>query len=243
MATDAGRAKKRKRPNRSAADRREQYDRAHARVAQTLVKGFLALNHRGCRRTKLGDALPLLLSTQPADHGAEDSKLYASTQPWQWQWWPQAYEPWPQGPWHPEQVPLEVPVPVQTSNAPQVAAPSRSDLGPAQEDLESNWSFSCTSFAPDGRFCRLTSLASSSSCEDTALGPKANSPPVSLHKTADAGDSRESGERQMRVLAPTGRSLYRVLDELSRERLQPHVHDAAAARQAQWGQQRRRRRK
>lgn len=160
-------AKKGKRPNRSAAARRDQYDRAHARVAQTLIKGFVALDHCGCRRTKLGNALLLLLSTQqPADHGAENSMLYAGSQPWQY--WPQAEAPWPQGPECcpvQEQVPL-VPVPVQANCTPSAAAPNRRALVLAEEDLESNWSFSCTSVAPDGSFRRLSSTDSH---EDTAV--------------------------------------------------------------------------
>ena len=152
-------ANSRKRQNRSAAGRREQYDRAHARVAQTLIKGFMALDHRGCKRTKLGDALLLLLSTQqPADHGADNSRLYADSQPWQWQWWPQPEAPWPQWPPPcPQQEQESLAEAVQANTSTPLAAAARS-LGPAAEDLESNWSFSCTSVAPDCRFCRMTSV-------------------------------------------------------------------------------------
>jgi len=178
-------AKKRKRPNRSAAERREQYDRAHAKVAQTLTKGLTALDHHGCRRTKLGDALLLLLSTQDAqaDHGAEDSSLYAASQPWwPWQWhWPQADVPWPEEPiWHPEQVPLEVPEHANSST-PLAAAHTRDALGPAAEDLETNWSFSCTSAAQDGWFSHRSST---SSHENSAVPtPTTQSPPAPLGKT------------------------------------------------------------
>jgi len=194
-------AKKRKRPNRSAAERREQYDRAHAKVAQTLIKGLMALEHRGCRRTKLGDALLLLLSTQQAqaDHGAEDPMLYAVSQPWPWQWqWPQADVPGPEGPtWHPEQVPLGVPVQANTSTPP-VAAPTRRALGPAAEYLESNWSFSCTSVAPDGRFSHRSST---SSHENTAAPtPAAHSSLAPLGKAAGVAD-REEAEATTTALA------------------------------------------
>ena len=189
-------AKKGKRPNRSAAARRDQYDRAHARVAQTLIKSFVALDHRGCRRTKLGNALLLLLSTQqPADHGAENSMLYAGSQPWEWQYWPQAEAPWPRGPeWCPvqEQVPL-VPVPVQANCTPSAAAPNRRALGPAEEDLESNWSFSCTSAAPDGRFRRLSSFDSH---EDSAV----TVPHRSLDSSGQVA-AAEAGDREAE--APT----------------------------------------
>jgi len=83
-----GKANFSKRPDRSARARREQYARAHARVAQTLVKGLMALNHRGCRRSKIGDALLRLLSE---DGESEDSLPATASQPWQWQW-PQAEE-------------------------------------------------------------------------------------------------------------------------------------------------------
>lgn len=145
----------RKRQNRSAAGRRQQYDRAHARVVQTLIKGFTALDHRGCRRTKLGDSLFLLLSAH-ADHGADHSMLYAdSHMPEEWQWWPQPEAPWPQWPqWPPpqqQQEPESLAEPFQANPSTSVSA-AWSPLGPADEDLESNWSFSCTSVAPDGRF-------------------------------------------------------------------------------------------
>ena len=169
MAFAAGGARKRKRPNRPAAQRREQYERAHAKVAQTLIKGLTALNHRGCQRTKLGDALLVLLSTkQQADHGEEDMPLYAASQPWPWQWqWPQAYVPWPDEPaWHTEQVPLEVPFSANSNSTPLAAAPTRA-LGPAAEDLESNWSFSCKAVAPDG----WPSHRSSTSSHENSAAP------------------------------------------------------------------------
>jgi len=179
----------RKRQNRSAAGRREQYDRAHARVAQTLIKGFMALDHRGCKRTKLGDALLLLLATQqPADHGADNSKLFADSQPWQWQWWQQPEAPWPQWPPPcPQQEQESLVESVQANTSTPVAAAARSPLGPAAEDLESNWSFSCTSVAPDGRFCRMTSVSSQ---EDTAAQEALRPPAPS--KVKEVGDSREA---------------------------------------------------
>ena len=128
---------RRRRPNRPATERREQYARAQARVTQTLVKSFMALNHRGCRRSKIGDVLLRLLA-EDSNGDEEDSRLSASasppwqwqwpqaeetfataSQPWQWQWhqaevhWPQPTWPWqPAQPevattWHTVQSPLE----------------------------------------------------------------------------------------------------------------------------------------
>jgi len=153
----------------------------------------MALDHRGCRRTKLGDVLLLLLSTQAAqaDHGAEDSSLYAASQPWPWQWhWPQADVPWPEEPiWHPGQVPLEVPAQANSST-PLAAAHTRGALGPAAEDLESNWSFSCTSVAPDGRFSHRSSASSHEN--SAAPTPATQSPPAPLGKTAEVRDREEA---------------------------------------------------
>ena len=51
-----------KRPNRSAAQRRAQQERANARVTQSLLRQFESLNHRGCTNGKLGAALQRALS-------------------------------------------------------------------------------------------------------------------------------------------------------------------------------------
>ena len=53
-----------KRPNRTARQRKEQYRRAHARDAQSLLRCFKCMEHRGCQRTLLGEALFVAL------HGA-----------------------------------------------------------------------------------------------------------------------------------------------------------------------------
>lgn len=55
-----------RRPNRSAASRRQQYARAHARVIQTLLRDFAALQHRGCQPTALGQALVTILDAKNA---------------------------------------------------------------------------------------------------------------------------------------------------------------------------------
>jgi len=74
------------------------------------MKDLLALDHRGCRRSKLGNALLRLLSED--SHGEkEDSNISAyASQPWQWQW-PQAADFWMQPMWqwqvHQTQSPLE----------------------------------------------------------------------------------------------------------------------------------------
>ena len=49
--------KKPRRPNRSAASRRQQYHRAQARCVQTLLKAMDSIHHRGCKRTHLGESL------------------------------------------------------------------------------------------------------------------------------------------------------------------------------------------
>ena len=46
-----------KRPDRTAASRREQYKRAEARCIQSIMRKFQALQHRGCQASKLGAAL------------------------------------------------------------------------------------------------------------------------------------------------------------------------------------------
>lgn len=53
-----------KRPNRTASQKKEQYRRAHARAAQSLMHCFKCMEHRGCQRTLLGEALFVAL------HGA-----------------------------------------------------------------------------------------------------------------------------------------------------------------------------
>ena len=50
-----------KRPNRPAAARRQQYERAHAKSVQVLLRSFQALRHRGCQPTRFGKALRALL--------------------------------------------------------------------------------------------------------------------------------------------------------------------------------------
>ena len=177
----------RQRPNRPAAQRRQQYDRAHARVAETLIKGLMSLNHRGCRRTKLGEALLHLLSSEAAqpEHGAEEPLLFAASQPWPWQWqWPQAEVPWPEQPaWHREQFLPEEPA------ASPLAATKAGDLGPAAEDPVSNWSNSC-SVAPDGRFGPLSS-SSSTDHENTAAPTPTPSPTL-----ANGGDTLGKAEEE-----------------------------------------------
>jgi len=54
---------KQRRPNRSAAARRAQYSRAHARVVQLLLREFVAFNHRGCSSSRLGSALVVALGS------------------------------------------------------------------------------------------------------------------------------------------------------------------------------------
>jgi len=62
-----------KRPNRSAAARREQRLRAEARTAQRLMKGFSLLqNHRGCKLSVLGAALQTALKS-PAQQPGESA--------------------------------------------------------------------------------------------------------------------------------------------------------------------------
>lgn len=46
-----------RRPNRPAASRRQQYHRAHARNIQAMLKALDCLDHRGCRRSQLGESL------------------------------------------------------------------------------------------------------------------------------------------------------------------------------------------
>ena len=62
---DDVRAPRRRRPNRPAAARRAQHERARARVVQQLLGDFAALHHRGCRPTRLGAALAALLRAEP----------------------------------------------------------------------------------------------------------------------------------------------------------------------------------
>ena len=165
----------RRRPNRPANARREQYARAHARVAQTLVKDLLALNHRGCRRSKLGDVLLRLLSED--SHGdKEDSNISASASPpWQWQW-PQAADFWMQPTWHWQvhqpQSPLEPAAARRAAHGIAKAAEAEASAalvtttGPQQRlaslvlerspDARSDGSYSSTTFVPDHRFGRRT---------------------------------------------------------------------------------------
>ena len=56
-------AEARRRPNRSAAARRDQYRRAEGRRIQDLLRAFEALaKHRGCATSRLGVAMHRLLS-------------------------------------------------------------------------------------------------------------------------------------------------------------------------------------
>eukprot|EP00969_Alexandrium_andersonii_P106958 4717598-Alexandrium_andersonii.AAC.1 len=50
-------APRRRRPPRSSAQRRSQYARSEARVIQRLIGELASLDHRGCHRTRLGQAL------------------------------------------------------------------------------------------------------------------------------------------------------------------------------------------
>eukprot|EP00931_Biecheleriopsis_adriatica_P028301 TRINITY_DN16892_c2_g1_i1.p1 TRINITY_DN16892_c2_g1~~TRINITY_DN16892_c2_g1_i1.p1 ORF type:complete len:427 (-),score=95.42 TRINITY_DN16892_c2_g1_i1:196-1476(-) len=68
------------RPPRSAAQRREQYRRAQARVVQHMLRDFAALRHRGCRSTLLGRALEQALSTSP--HASADVRKEPTKDCW-----------------------------------------------------------------------------------------------------------------------------------------------------------------
>eukprot|EP00969_Alexandrium_andersonii_P084175 3713789-Alexandrium_andersonii.AAC.1 len=59
-----------RRPNRSAAERRQQYRRAEARALGLLLRQFEALDHRGARPTRLGAALHAAL--RATDYGSGD---------------------------------------------------------------------------------------------------------------------------------------------------------------------------
>ena len=61
--------KRKKRPNRTAAARRQQYARAKARTVQSMLRCFQSLEHRGCDRTKLGAAMYAALRA-PDEHAA-----------------------------------------------------------------------------------------------------------------------------------------------------------------------------
>lgn len=157
-AAEKGRAKKRRQPNRPAAARREQYARAQARVAQTLVKSFLALNHRGCRRSKIGDVL-LRLLTEDSNGDEEDSSLSATAgMPWQWQWpqadetsatasqpwewhWPLAAVHWPQPTWPRQPVqpesPLEPAQPASAGSTPSALETAQAAKGEAEARAKS----------------------------------------------------------------------------------------------------------
>ncbi len=50
-----------RRPNRTAADRRAQYERATARAVSKLLTSFESLEHRGCQRSRLAAALDTAL--------------------------------------------------------------------------------------------------------------------------------------------------------------------------------------
>ena len=65
------------RPRRSGAQRRAQYDRAHAKAIGHLLKAFAALQHRGCSNTKLGAALAEVLC--PAAAAAAASTAATAT--------------------------------------------------------------------------------------------------------------------------------------------------------------------
>ena len=72
-----------RRPNRSAKERRGQAHRAEARTVQRLLKVFSSLDHRGCRRSRLGAAMVEALSRQ-TDHttgGHDDYMEPAGTAP------------------------------------------------------------------------------------------------------------------------------------------------------------------
>jgi hypothetical protein len=64
-----------RRPPRSSGARRAQDARAQARCVQRLVAGFLALDHRGCRPTRLGAALAAALTFDDAPFDEEDAKM------------------------------------------------------------------------------------------------------------------------------------------------------------------------
>lgn len=61
----AGGRHRRRRPNRTAAERRAQARRAEARTIQHLLASFAQLKHRGCAPTRLGGALERALVGQP----------------------------------------------------------------------------------------------------------------------------------------------------------------------------------
>lgn len=48
---------KTRRPNRPARSRRQQYRRSQARNVQELLRVMVSLDHRGCRRSQLGESL------------------------------------------------------------------------------------------------------------------------------------------------------------------------------------------
>ena len=65
--------RRRRRPNRTAAERREQARRSQARVTQQLLAGFAALvSHRGCRPTQMGMALRRALEALEHDQHSEE---------------------------------------------------------------------------------------------------------------------------------------------------------------------------
>jgi hypothetical protein len=64
-----------RRPPRSSGARRAQDARAQARCVQRLVAGFLALDHRGCRPTRLGAALAAALTFDDAPFDEEDANM------------------------------------------------------------------------------------------------------------------------------------------------------------------------
>ena len=71
-----------KRPNRTAAARREQYERAEARRIGHMLKAFVAVStHRGCENSRLGVALQHLLSgadVASKSDGTKESKQRAA---------------------------------------------------------------------------------------------------------------------------------------------------------------------
>ena len=191
-----GRAHRRKRPNRPASERREQYARARARVSQTLVKDLLALNHRGCRRSKFGDALLRLLSEE--SHGDnEDFNFDASAgPPWQWQW-PQAAEFWMQPSWqwqvHQPQSPLEPAEAARraahgTAFAEEEASATLVTTGPhqspaslvlEQSPVRSDGSFTSTTDVPNHKFGRRDSPHSQAlDTEEAEVKEAAPAPPA-----------------------------------------------------------------
>lgn len=56
-----------RRPNRSAAGRRAQYDRAHAKSIQLMLRTMKSMEHRGCKKSRMGNALCRALS-EGAEH-------------------------------------------------------------------------------------------------------------------------------------------------------------------------------